>query len=233
MKMVRLTGLPYQAPSLSAVTFDPNPALVATPTEVCISVVSSTETASSVVLKWGTLSGNLNSSLAMSNTSGNTWCATIPGQVAGNYLYQIDASIDGKVLTTGEVAYEVGDYAYSTPYGVYKSDESGSSFTMTWNRVSLSDGYKIRYRTFVGAVHGAWTTIDVGDVTTFEITSGLVSSSFYEIQIQAYGSSGVSAWSALATTFFGLGMPVPFSKLPIIFLFLLIITAVIIRKRVI
>lgn len=87
---------------------------------------------------------------------------------------------------------ESGCTVPATPTGLaWGGTCEGDQATVTWNASVGADGYVLKV--------DAGTEIDVGNVTSYALTSGITAGTDYDVQVAAYNSCGTSAYSSAVT----------------------------------
>ncbi len=206
-------------PSITNITQDPSADVTPNNTvSVSADVTDSDGTISSVSLNWGTSSGNLGTTIAMSNGgSGDSFTTNtdIPAQVNGTTVYYaITASDnDGDETTSAEQSYQV---AIINPSNFAATTESTTSISLGWTLNPSSDNVMIARSSSdsfgtpsdgtgysASDALGDATVIYVGNSTSFPDNSLAAATTYYYKAWSVTGSNGYSegTTSVSATTF--------------------------------
>ncbi|GET23334.1 hypothetical protein [Prolixibacter denitrificans] len=168
-------------PEFGSVTFSPSPM---TDTEVTgnntisASISDDGEVISALVL-YGTTSGDLTKSFALSYSSGTTWKADLPVLEDGTYYYQIKAADNSQqeVVST-EASFEITAGTPVAPADLQASAIDYNRFTLEWQPSYQATSYYLIISTEEDysnpIVDG-----DIGNVTSYEATSVQFSTTYY------------------------------------------------------
>lgn len=105
------------------------------------------------------------------------------------------SATEGGVAISELTAYRAGASGCSapaTPTGLaWIGTCEGDQATVSWNASVGADGYVLKV--------DAGTEIDVGNVTSYALTSGITAGTDYDVQVAAYNDCGTSAYSSAVT----------------------------------
>lgn len=168
-------------PEFESVTFSPSPM---TDTEVTgnntisASISDDGEVISALVL-YGTTSGNLTKSFALSYSSGTTWKADLPVLEDGIYYYQIKATDNSQQeVVSIEASFEITAGTPVAPEDLQASAIDYNRFTLEWQASYQATSYYL----IISAEEDYSNPIvdeDIGNVTSYEATSVQFSTTYY------------------------------------------------------
>ncbi|MDP2722951.1 MAG: lamin tail domain-containing protein [Bacteroidales bacterium] len=151
---------------------------------VSADVTDTDGTISGVELHWGTVSGDLNTTIAMSVSSGDTYTTDteIPAQAAETTIYyEIQATDDGsEVTTTSEQSYQVlSDEPSSHVTSFIATANSATAITVSWSDSDASNylvkGSALSYVDIIAPVDGV---AEPDDALVQNVTLGIQSCQF-------------------------------------------------------
>ena len=168
-------------PEFGSVTFAPSPM---TDTEVTgnntisTSISDDGEVISALVL-YGTISGNLTESFALSNSSGTTWKADLPVLENGIYYYQIKATDNSQqeVVST-EASFDITAGTPIAPEDLQATTIDYNRFTLEWQASYQATSYYLIISTEADYTNPI-VNEDIGNVTSYEATSVQFSTTYF------------------------------------------------------
>ena len=168
-------------PEFGSVTFSPSPM---TDTEVTgnntisASVSDDGEVISAIVI-YGTVSGNLTESFALSYSSGTTWKADLPVLEDGTYYYQIKAvdNSQQEAIST-EASFDITAGTPVAPDNIQAGSVDYNRFTLEWLASYQATSYHLTIST-QSDLTSPMIDEDIGNVTSYEATSLQFSTTYY------------------------------------------------------
>lgn len=178
----------------------------------------------SVNIKWGTTSGNLTNTVAMSNSSGNTYSGNIPAQADGTTVYYAveatDSNASPETTTSSESNYIVTDPIPTTiPYEIDLT--TNDPFINNWTKYSVSgteewnwsNGSGVEMNAFSGScqTNEDWLISPSFDLTSYqketlkfeidETFDGTTLEVLYSRDYTGTGDPNNATWTSVGTTF--------------------------------
>ncbi|MGO3708425.1 MAG: T9SS type A sorting domain-containing protein [Mesonia hippocampi] len=156
--LVLTAAAPTVGPQITNITTTPAGGITSSDAVTVSADVTDAAGIANVALKWGTTSGSLSNSLAMTNTTVDAYEAIIPAQADGTMVYYaLEAeNTTGDTNTSTEMSYTVEDpVVVNLPYTVDAT--TVNPFTDGWTTQDLAGGNSWQYNTGSGVSMNAYS----------------------------------------------------------------------------